>query len=101
MIVALPLTSDTAGEQADMSEDNPGGCALNSGLEIFCQPAASVEPGEGPLDYPASGQQFKAFGEIGAFDDFERPGTKLGEPFSQLWFCIATIREEMAQPGIQ
>lgn len=50
---------------------------------------------------PSTRQQFEALGDVRALDDFKRPFAKLGELFGKLWACIATIGEEMAQPGIQ
>ena len=37
---------------------------------IFCEPAATAEPREGAFDDPAAGKELKAFGRVGAFDDF-------------------------------
>ena len=101
MTAALPLACDAAGEQADMSEDDPGSCALDGGLEVLCKTSASVEPGEGSLYHPSAWQQDKAFGAVGAFDDFERPCAEPGQLLGELWACIIAISEEMAQPGIQ
>ncbi len=60
--------------------------------------AASVEPGEGPLDDPTFGQDFETLGLIGAFDDFDvKLRQHLGEGLLELRSLIAAVGKELFQ----
>ena len=60
-------------DTAYMSDEEPRLCGGNDFFPILGQSAAAPEPGEGALDDPASGQNFKAVGGVRALDDLHRP----------------------------
>ena len=58
------------------------------------------EPGEGALDHPPSGDDFKADRGVGALDDLNGPATDLPGRPAQLGPAIAAIGEDMAQKRV-
>jgi hypothetical protein len=67
-----PLTPLAFLEQPDRCEPNEVQVVTAPVLEILGQPTAPVEPCEGPLDHPTSGQDLEALGGVRALDDFDR-----------------------------
>ena len=100
MVAILTLACDFSCEQADVGEHEPCGGTGDCCLEVLGEAAASAEPGEGPLDNPSAGQEFKSFCGIGALYDLDRPFPDLLEASLQLGPGIATIGEDMPQRGI-
>jgi hypothetical protein len=61
MVVCLTFACDFSYQQADVGEQEPCGSTGDCRLEILGEAAASAEPGEGSLDNPSAGQEFKPF----------------------------------------
>src|SRR6516162_1818836 len=64
-------------EQLRGGDVNPGFGARDRSLEILCQAAVPIEPGEGSFDDPSARQQLEA--GSGALDDLDCPVTEFGE----------------------
>ena len=84
-----------------MGDENPGNRACDGGLEVFGEPAASVEPCERSLDNPSTRQNLEAFRGIGSFDDFKSPGSEFGQGVLELVARIGAVSKDVAQPGIE
>jgi len=65
-------------------------------LPVFCKASATPEPCEGALP---SGEDFEAFGGVGALDVFERPLSDPVQCTAQFRPGIGAISEQVAQPG--
>ena len=79
-----------------MGDENPGNRACDGGLEVFGEPAASVEPCECSLDNPSTRQNLEAFRGIGSFDDFKSPGSEFGQGVLELVARIGAVSEDVA-----
>jgi hypothetical protein len=55
-----------------VGDEDPSDGALQGGLEVLCEAAASAEPAEGSFHHPPAGQEDKALGGVGPFDDLNR-----------------------------
>jgi hypothetical protein len=95
--VAVPW--EAPGEQADVGDQEEGGRGGDGFLPVPGEPAASSEPGEGPLDDPATGQNLEPLCRVGAPDDLEGPLSRVGERGLQLVAGVAAVGEDVAQPG--
>ena len=89
---------DSAGDLVDQSDEEPGGSAFDGPFEVFGKAPVPVQPGDCPLDHPASRQRLEAFGGVGALDDFQRPCADFGECGAEFVPGIAPIGEDVAQP---
>ena len=69
-------------------------------LEILGETAASAEPGEGSLDDPSAGQEFKTFRGVGALYDLYGPFSDFFQASFQFRPSIAAIGEDMPQPRV-
>jgi hypothetical protein len=69
----ISISCETSGEELDGRDDESCGGAFESSIEVPGESAVSVEPSQRAFDDPAAGQEFKAFGVIGALDDLHRP----------------------------
>jgi hypothetical protein len=88
--------------QSDRCESNEVQGATAPVLEILGQPTAPVEPCEGPLDHPTSGQDLEALGGVRALDDFDRQSRQHFRQFlAELWALIAAISEEFLQEWVK
>jgi hypothetical protein len=90
---------DAPGEQADVGDAGEGGRGGDGLLPVQGEPAASSEPGEGPLDDPSAGQNRKALGRVGAPDDLEGPLSLVGARGLERVAGLAAVGEDVAQPG--
>lgn len=61
--------------------------------------SVAAEPGQRSFDDPSAGQDLEALGNIGSLDDLDGPFADAAQRLAQLVAGIATIGEEMAQPG--
>jgi hypothetical protein len=68
-------------------------------LEVLGEASIAAEPGQRPFDDPSAGQDLEALGGIGSLDDLDGPSADAAQRLAQLFAGIATIGEEMAQPG--
>src|SRR5438270_4015391 len=89
----------TAGEEPQISKEDPSCGAVDGGLEILGKTPAAAEPGEGALDHPPSRRELEAFDTGWALDDFDRPRAAIGNRALQLRAAIDAIGEDMAQLG--
>src|SRR5215213_9332662 len=90
---------EAAGEEPQVGEQQPGGSAGNAGLEVFGETATATEPSKAALDHPSPRQELEAFDPRRALDDFDRPGTAIGDRVAQLRPAINPIGEDMSQVG--
>ena len=60
----------------------------------------STPPGEGSLNAPPPGQNYKAFGLIGALDDFDRQCFDMCHSSCQLFASISAIGKEFPHRGV-
>src|SRR5713226_5854385 len=95
----MSWASETAGEELDTGDHEPGESTFDGGLEILGETAVSVEPGDGALDHPAALDEVEARGGLDALDDFDRPLAELFECGLEFVAGVAGIGEDMAQPG--
>lgn len=84
-----------------MGDVEPCDGAFDAGFEVLGEASAASEPGESPLDDPASGDDDEALGGIAPPDDLDRPIAFAGERISQLVAGITCVGEEVAQPRIE
>lgn len=54
----------------------------------------------GALDHPSAGQDFKAIGGVGEYDDLDGPVPDGFQRIAQLGVCLTTVRKDMAQHGV-
>ena len=65
---------------------------------VLGETAAAVEPCDGALDDPAFGFDDKAFGVVGALDDFDdQAAHRAGRAVLEDRPCISTVGEQLAQ----
>ena len=88
-----------SGEEAQIGEKKPGGGTGDAGFEILGQATAAAEPSQAALHHPSPGQQLEAFDAGRALDDFDRPGSAIGDGVAQLFAAIDAIGEDMGQLG--
>ena len=63
---------------ADHSEADESGDGFGITLEVAAEAPASADPCEGSFDHPSFGQDDKPLGDVGSFDDLDRPGASSG-----------------------
>src|SRR5207248_8288475 len=88
---------ESAGEEAQISEQHPGGRAGDRRLEVLGKTSTATEPSEAALDHPSSGQELEAFNTGRALDDFDGPRPAIGGGIEQLFAAINPVGEDMAQ----
>ena len=67
-------------------------------VEVLGESTAVADPGEGPFDDPALGQDNKAV-QIGALDDVQPPRTGLGDHLGHFRPLAATISVDAIDEG--
>ena len=82
-----------------MSDEDPCGRAFDCRFEVFCEPSALREPGEGAFDDPSSGQELEAFDAGWSLDDVDVPGSAVCQGVEQLGAAIDAVGEDVAQAG--
>ena len=98
-VVSSP--SHSPNEELHGGQEEPSLGAGDGGLEILGKAAISVEPGEGPFDDPAAGQEFEADSVLRSLDDLDRPLAELGKGSLELGAGISAVSEKVAQPREQ
>jgi hypothetical protein len=83
-----------------MSDESPGNCAVDGRFKILCQSSTASDPCEGSFNDPSAGQDFEALRCFGTFDDFDLPIADALQSLAQFVSGIASVGEDMAQPGI-
>src|SRR5947207_2362020 len=81
---------DPPEHDADHGEADEGGSFASVTFEVLGESTAVADPGEGPFDDPALGQDNKAV-QIGALDDVQPPRTGLGDHLGHFRRLVATI----------
>ncbi len=84
----------------DHGETEPGDGGGGVALEVAREPSVAADPGEGPFDDPALGQNHEAAGVV-ALDDLERPSPGLGEGGGELWPLVGGVGEDALDEGEQ
>lgn len=59
MNVMFSMSCKSAGEKADVGDQDPCLGGSDGSFEVLCEPAAASEPGECPLDHPAARQDLE------------------------------------------
>ncbi len=77
---------------ADHCETNEGGDSRCIALEIACKTTVTTDPGEGPLDDPAFGQDDEVT-NVAALDDLDLPAAGCGDHISHSRSLIAPVGE--------
>src|SRR3954454_6470532 len=88
---------ETAGEEAQIGEVDPGGFAGDCCLKVFCEAAAAAKPGEAALHHPAPRQELEAFDTGGPLDNLDCPRPAIGNSVAQLLAAIDPVGKDMAQ----
>src|SRR6185437_299583 len=83
---------------ADRGEAEESERVVVAVFPVLGKAAASVEPGDGPLNDPAFGFDDKAFGTIRAFDNLDRQAAhRFGGAVSEDRSGIGAVGEQFAQ----
>jgi len=92
------MITKSSEHKADGSEFDESQRGSREVFKILGESAASVEPGEGPLDDPAFGKNFETLGLIGALDDFDvELRQRVSEGFLKLRSLVAAVGKELFQ----
>jgi hypothetical protein len=87
---------DPPEHDAGHGEAGEGDSFASMTFEVLGEATAVADPGEGPFDDPALGQDHKAV-QIGALDDAQSPRTGLGDRLGHFRPLVATISVD---PGV-
>lgn len=68
-------------------------------FKVLAEAAVAAEPCQCSFHDPAAGQDLEALCGIGSLDDLDGPSADAAQRFAQLIAGIATIGEQVAQPG--
>src|SRR5260221_3937937 len=88
---------ESAAEEAQIGEPNPGVGTGDGGFEVLGQASAAAEPGEGAFDHPTPRQELEAFDAGWALDDLDRPRPAIGDGLSQLRAAIDAVGKDIGQ----
>ena len=73
--------------------------AFDGSFAVLGYAAVASHPCEGAFDDPAPGQDLEALGAVATLDNLDCPLAELGQRRAKLVASIASVREDMAQPG--
>ncbi len=90
---------ETAREELDAGEEDPGLGGLDGRLEVLGQPPVSIEPGERALDDPSAGQELEARHARGTVDDLQRPAADPLQCALELGPGMGAVGEDVARAG--
>src|SRR5215510_2957208 len=93
------MSCQSAGEESDACERDPGEFAGDGALEVFCEPSAAAEPSEGALDDPAAWLGLEGSDCLPTRDDLNLPGAHVGEGVEHLLPPVNAIGKDIAQLG--
>src|SRR5712692_1648000 len=99
VIAMFPNFGETAGEEADAREQDPGLGAGDGRLEVLGQAAVTAEPGESAFDHPSLRLGFEGADTLRAGDNLDPPPAQVGERIEQLLATVDAIGEDVAQLG--
>src|SRR5207248_3488850 len=88
---------ETAGEQADAGDEEPGLGARGGGLEVLGEAAVAPDPSEGAFDDPAFGLGLEGPNLLGTSDDLDRPPAELGDRVAKLVATVDAVGEDVLQ----
>src|ERR1043165_1302163 len=94
-IVSSPC--ETASEELNAGDHDPGFGAGDGALEVLGEPPITAEPGEGAFDHPAARLRLEGAKGLGSGDDLDRPLAEIAERAKQLGPAIDPISEDIAQ----
>src|SRR5215210_7465823 len=95
----IAVSCESAGDEPDAGDERPRCGALDGFLPVLGEASAPPEPGECAFDDPSARQHLKALGRVGSLDDLDGPVTLPFEGIAQFAARIASISEDVAQPG--
>src|SRR5215210_4907083 len=93
------LQARRQGEEPEAGDESPGAGAFDGFLPVLGEASAPAEPGECAFDDPSARQHLKSCGRVGSLDDLDGPVTLPLEGVAQFATRIASISEDVAQPG--
>ena len=94
------MSCEPSQHEADHAEAEEGERVDGQVLEVLGQPAATPEPGEGPLDDPSLGQRDEALG-VAAADNLEPPAAGPGDARRGRSTSIGAVGEDHLDEGKQ
>src|SRR5271163_946987 len=90
---------ETAGEDADAGDHEPGLSACDGRLEVLGEATVAPEPGKGAFDHPAFGLGLEGPDTLGSGDDLDGPLAELGDRAEQFAAAIDPIGEDVPKLG--
>lgn len=97
MIWAFSRRCESAHEELDAGEEEPGFGAGDGGFGVLGEAAIAIEPSQGALDDPAARQHLEALYGIGSLDDLEGPSTEPLERAGELGSGVSAVGEDVAR----
>src|SRR5215211_5631196 len=95
LISTFSASGETAHEEADAGDHDPGFGAGDGGLEVFCQAAVASKPGEAALNDPAFWLGSERANGLRSGDDFDRPFAQTGECIEELVAAVDAVGEDV------
>ena len=93
------MPCDASCEELDGCDEQPCGGRRDGLFKVPGETAVTVEPSQRSFHDPAAGQDLEALCGIGPLDDRDGPSADAAQGFAQLVAGIATIGEQVPQPG--
>jgi len=93
------MPCDAPGEELDGCDEQPCGGGRDGLFKVLGETAVAAEPSQRSFHDPAAGQDLEALCGIGPLDDLDGPSAEAAQRFAQLVAGIATIGEQVPQPG--
>src|SRR4051812_39221812 len=97
MIFMISSSCESAGEEPDAGDHDPGLGAVDGCFEVLSEAAVASEPGEGALDHPASRLGLESADALGAGDDLDGPLAAFRDCVEEFVAAIDAVGEDVAQ----
>jgi hypothetical protein len=91
---------DASYHDFDACDENPGERSFDLCLDIFCQPAVTVDPGDGAFHPPSPGQEKEALCGVASADNVECPFAHLCQCFLEFLTGIAPVGKDVPQRNL-